>query len=171
MLNSGQIQFAIVEGLFNKSDYEYKLLKTSRFILTAAISHPLAKKEVVSLEDIIEETIIVREEGSGSREVLEKGLFDRNYTLKAFKNIIEIGNVNVIKEVIKSGLGIGFMYEDAACDAIRRAELVEIEVVNFNIEREFNYIYLKNNINQKELNAFFHFFKNRIMQNDIKSIL
>ena len=99
----------------------------------------------------MEETMIVREQGSGSREILERALMDKNVTLQDFERIIEIGNVSVIKQLVKSGLGLSFMYKDAAREEIRRGELAEIPVADFIIQREFNFIDLKDRIIQEEL--------------------
>ena len=160
MLSNGEISFALVEGLFNKSQYETRLYKMANFILTAPIDHPLLTEKSLCLEDVMDETIIVREKGSGSREVLESGLFYKNYTLESFESIIEIGNVNVIKEMVKSGIGISFMYEDAAREEIERGELVELKLSDFIIRREFNLMHLKSNIMQDEIDMFFNFLKN-----------
>lgn len=162
MLEKGEISFAIVEGLFNKANYETQLYKNANFILTAPITHPLVSKKTVLLYDLKDETIIVREKGSGSREVLERGLFDKNLTLENFKDTIEIGNVNVIKEMVKSGLGISFMYEDAAMSEINNGNIAKIEISDFIIQREFNFIHLKNHITEKDIDKFFYFFINRI---------
>lgn len=161
MLQNGEISFALVEGLFNKADYEHRLYKMADFILTAPVAHPLNAKKSVFLDDLTEETIIVREKGSGSREVLERGLFDKNYTLNNFKNIIEIGNVNVIKHMVESGIGISFMYKDAVRKEISEGKLVEVRISDFEIKREFNFIYQKNEILKDEINTFFSFFKDR----------
>ncbi|AOY77685.1 LysR family transcriptional regulator [Clostridium formicaceticum] len=161
MLQKGEISFALVEGLFNKADYETKLLKNASFILITSKSHPLAVKDSILLHEIINETIIIREKGSGSREVFERSLFDKNYTLENFKNVIEIGNVNVIKEMVKNQIGLSFMYKDAAYKEIQNRELAEVKISDFVIEREFNFIYLKNNLVQTEVDMFFSYFKNK----------
>lgn len=151
MLQEGRVHFALVEGLFNKSGYQTRLFKNANYILVSPVDHPLAMKERVHLEDLMEETMIVREQGSGSREILERALMDKNVTLQDFARIIEIGNVSVIKQLVKSGLGLSFMYKDAAREEIRRGELAEIPVADFIIQREFNFIYLKDSIIQEEL--------------------
>lgn len=163
MLKMGKIDFAIVEGLFNKNDYETTLYKIANFILIAPIDHPLVHKKNIFLNDLKNETIIVREKGSGSREVLERGLFDKNYTLKNFKNIIEIGNVNVMKRMVQDNLGLSFMYEDAAKAEIKKGALAKIEICDFTIQREFNFIHLKNHITKKDINKFFSFFLDRLV--------
>lgn len=160
MLQNGDIYFALIEGLFNKSDYETKLYKNSRFILVGPTNHPLTKKNKVFLDDLKDESIIIRELGSGSREILERGLFDKNHTLEEFKNTIKIGNVNVIKEMIKQEIGISFMYEDAVVEEIKNGELKEIKIEDFIIEREFNFVHLKNETMTSDFNNFYSFFKN-----------
>jgi DNA-binding transcriptional LysR family regulator len=169
MLHEGEISFALVEGLFNRADYQTRLLKTASFILIAPINHSLVNKESISLEDLKDETIIMREKGSGSREILERGLFEKNYTLDHFKNIIEVGNVNVIKNMVKRGIGLSFMYKDAALKQIEEGLLAEIKISDFVLEREFNFINLKNNIAQSEIDMFFSFFHHRV-SNFTKSI-
>lgn len=163
MLKNAEIHFALVEGLFNKLDYETRLYKTADFILVAPNGHPITRKKVVVLDDLIKETILIRERGSGSREILERALYDKNHTLQDFKNTIKIGNVNVIKEMVKTGIGLSFMYEDAVVKEINRGELTEVKIEDFIIEREFNFIHLKDNIMKSEFDAFFNFFKDRVL--------
>lgn len=158
MLGSGEIHFALVEGLFNKADFSSRLYKLADFILTASSKHPLLQQNTVYLNDLINETLIIREKGSGSREVLERGLYEKNFTLESFNNIIEIGNVNVIKQLVKDEIGISFMYKDAALSEIRNGSLVEITIADFVLQREFNFIYRNNDLDKKEIDQFFSFF-------------
>ncbi|SDK18941.1 LysR family transcriptional regulator [Natronincola ferrireducens] len=163
MLQEGKISFALVEGLFNKADYEARLLKSASFILIAPPTHPLVTKKPIFLHELKNETIIVREKGSGSREVLERGIYEKNYTLEYFEKTIEIGNVNVIKEMVKSGVGLSFMYEDAAREDINKGHLAEVKIQDFTIQREFNFIYLKNQMIEAEIDMFYSFFKNNMI--------
>ncbi len=158
MLRSGEIHFALVEGLFNKADFSSRLYKLADFILTASSRHPLHEQNNVYLNDLINETLVIREKGSGSREVLERGLYDKNFTLESFNNIIEIGNVNVIKQLVKDGIGISFMYKDAALNDIRNGSLVAIDIADFVLKREFNFIYQDHDLDKKEIDQFFSFF-------------
>ena len=157
MLMEGKILFAIVEGLFNKAEYETKLYKMANFILVASVNDPIVSKKEICLNDLKNHTIIIREKGSGSREVLERGLFDRNYTLDSFKKIIEVGNVNVAKELIKNRVGLGFMYEDAVKDEIRKGELMEVKLKDFALRREFNFVCMKNEIAKEEGKKFWDY--------------
>src|SRR5690554_5526120 len=143
MLRRGEIHFALIEGLFPKDHYETRLLKNCDFILISAREQVLAGKRKVLLEDLLGEKLIIREEGSGSREILERGLADRNRSLTSFREIVEMGNANIMKKMTMEGMGISFMYRDAALEELRNGELVEIPVEDFRMEREFNFVALK----------------------------
>jgi len=159
MLLDGEVTFALVEGLFSKADFESKLLKIEDFILVAPKDHHLTRRKEIYLEDIRNQKIIVRENGSGSRNVLERALFDKNITLDNFESIIEIGNVNLMKTLVRDGIGLSFMYRDSVSKEIDAGDLVELKVKDFHVQREFNYLYLNNKLTQTEVNECFSFFK------------
>jgi len=65
--------------------------------------------------------------------------------------------------MVKNGMGLSFMYKDAAKEDIRSGQLAEVGVWDFEIEREFNFIHLKNHIDQDEIDKFFSFFKDNLV--------
>lgn len=167
-LNKGRIEFALIEGLFRKADYHTKLLKMKEFVLVASPDNALAQKTIVNLSDILNETLIIREKGSGSREILERSLSERNYSLDDFKNLIRIGNVNLMKHMVQEGLGISFMYEDAVLNELEIGSLVRIKLENFKILREFNFVSLKDFSGKDQLDIFYEYFKSNIHRNHKK---
>ena len=54
-------------------------------------------------------------------------------------------------------LGISFMYKDAAKKEIDAGELIEVKVEDFIIEKEFNFIYMDDELYIKELIYFYEF--------------
>ena len=158
MLNSGKIDFAFIEGHFNKNDYGYELFSNEKFIAVCSKEHRLASK-TVELEELLSERIIVREKGSGTRDIFERVLSEKNMSINNFLYFTEIGNLNVIKKLVSEGLGITFIYEEAAKDDILNETLCEINIKNFDVIREFNFVYLKNSIFEEKYLKFFEFCK------------
>ena len=64
-LEQSEIDFAIIEGVFDKSKYGYHLYKKEQFIGICAKSHPFSGKTVL-LEDVFNQDIVVREQFSGT---------------------------------------------------------------------------------------------------------
>lgn len=163
-LNEGKLDFALIEGHFNKADYTYYLLSEERFIPVCSAMHPLATQSV-TLEQLFKERLIIREAGSGSRDIFERTLQEYNHTITAFNGLVEIGNLNVIKELVTSQLGITFIYETAVKNELIKGDLVPINVKDFNLLRAFYFICPKNSLFEENCFKYFTFFK-EVLQNN-----
>lgn len=157
-LNEGKLDFALIEGYFNKSNYTYRLLSEERFIAVCSASHALAYQNV-TFEELFHERLIIREPGSGSRDILERALHEQNYDITAFSGLMEIGNLNVIKELVASKLGITFIYEAAVKEAITKGLLAPINIKDFNLLRAFYFICPKDSLFVSKYLTYFEFFK------------
>ena len=73
LLDQGELDFAIVEGYFDKQAYDSLIYCTQRYIPVCASGHPFSPP-VRRLEDLLKERLLVREPGSGTRNVLERAL-------------------------------------------------------------------------------------------------
>jgi DNA-binding transcriptional LysR family regulator len=143
MLWKGKIDFALLEGHFDKNQFEYKLISNETFIGVCSPENKVASK-LNDLEELLEQNLILREPGSGTRDILEQALYNQNLSIKDFKRKIEIGNMNAIKELCHQNIGITFMYREAVKKEISQGYLKEIPIRNFNISHPFNFVYLKN---------------------------
>jgi len=143
MLWEGKIDFALLEGNFNHNEFEYKIISNEKFIGVCSPDNKVASK-TTDLEELLEQTLILREPGSGTRDILEQALYNQNLCVKDFKRRIEIGNMNAIKELCHQNIGITFMYREAVKKEISQGYLKEIPIRNFNISHPFSFVYLKN---------------------------
>ena len=157
-LQNGNIEFALVEGFFEKTEYESIIYSKESFIGVCSPKNNLAKKNI-GFEDLLNERIIIREEGSGSRDIFEKILYDNNLSLKNFDKKYELANIKAIKELVKEDRGITFIYERAVKKELENKELVRIGLKNFKAKREFNFIFMKNSIHRDEYKKWFEILK------------
>lgn len=154
MLWEGNIDFALLEGHFNQSQFDSKLISNETFIGVCSPDNKIAS-ETIDLEDLLDQNLILRELGSGTRDILEQALYNRNLSIKDFKRRIEIGNMNAIKELCHNNIGITFMYREAAKKEISRGYLKEIPIRDFNISHPFNFVYLKNCPDKSQIEYWF----------------
>lgn len=156
-LNNGDIDFAILEGHFDKSQYETYFFSLEAFIGVCSPLHSFTNKDVY-FKDIFQEKLILREKGSGTRNIFEQILYEHNFTMNSFKHIIEIANMSVIKNLVSKNLGITFLYREAVKEEIKEGKLVEINLSDFKVNREFNFVFLKDNLHHKEYKKWFDYF-------------
>lgn len=144
-LDAGEIDFAILEGYFRKTDYDSLLYKTERYVGVCAPDYPFVKKPR-QISDLLGETLIVRESGSGNREIITRSLSRQNLDLSDFHSVFEVGDMNVCKQMLIKGCGIGFLYEAAVKDDIKSGRLREMELCDFQESHDITMIWRKGSI-------------------------
>lgn len=115
LLDENQLDFAIIEGTFRKSKYDSYLLRMEPFVGICAKSSPLNGKNL-TIEELLNETIIVREDGSGTRRIFEERLMSYGYELNDFFRQVSISSFVSIKALVSSGIGISFLYKSVISD-------------------------------------------------------
>lgn len=157
-LEQGEIQFALIEGLFDKSRYHTELLASAPFVGVCAADSELAGG-APNIDQLLSARLIVREKGSGTREILEHLLQERNLSLGSFAQVIEIGNMEAIKELVKDGLGITFFYQAAVRQELAAGTLKKLVVPGLDARRELNFVFLKDSQHGEEYLHWFQIFR------------
>ncbi len=137
-LSKGEIDFALIEGFFDRSRYSSTLYRKEPFTGFCSKNHPFAEK-TVSVSEILNERLILREEGSGTRDILGQLLAGENYTFSQFGKIITISDFGLITKLLEQNKGITFAYRSVGEN---NGALAEFRVKGWDISREFNYVYL-----------------------------
>lgn len=144
-LDDGRIDFALVEGFFKKSEYDYQKYSEENYIAVCSPDYQFRKKPD-TIENLFHERLLLREEGSGTREVLERYLDSQNLSLADFERTMEAGSLHTIKELTKSGCGITFLYEVAVREELKAGTLIRIPLKDFQVTHEFTFIWRRGSI-------------------------
>jgi len=143
-INEGVIDFALVEGYFNKFEYDFLHYCQERYVCVA--SNDFKLDHVDDISELFKYNLIIREVGSGSREIIERYLGDRNLNVNDFANLIEISNINTIKQLIKNNHGVSFIYKIAVEKELESGLLKEIDIAGLSIEHDINFVWRKNSV-------------------------
>lgn len=139
MLNKNRLDLLIIEGLFDKSEYSYRLFKKERFVGICNREHRFSNCDI-DYREMFNENLIIREEGSGTRAILEMELMEISHSISEFKNVNCISNFDYIKSIVKDGKGISYVFESVATSD---PELSIFTIKDHDVVREFNFVYLK----------------------------
>ncbi len=151
LLDKQQLDFAVVEGVFDKSRYDYRLYKKEKFTGICTKGHRFAGKKV-PLNEIFKETLLIREKGSGTRRLLEQAIQDRGFSLENFSRTITLGNFSVLMDLLLQTNAITFAYQPIA---LQRSELTTFSVQGMAIEGEFNFVYCNHRIGEEKVHQLF----------------
>ena len=145
LLDQGELDFAIVEGYFDKQAYDSLVYCTQRYIPVCSAEHPFSHP-VRRLEDLLEERLLVREPGSGTRNVLERALEVRNLSVRNFRRVTELGSLNLIKSLVCAGAGISFFYQPVVQQELEAGKLREIPLEDCSIYHDFTFLWRRGSL-------------------------
>jgi DNA-binding transcriptional LysR family regulator len=94
---------------FARRDVEYRLFFTDPIFLIAPCDHPWAEREEVTVDELREADLIMREEGSGTFDVVQQGLRGLGVEVSDMNAILTLGNSEAIALAVQEGLGLGFV--------------------------------------------------------------
>ena len=146
LLDQGQISMALVEGNYPKENYSHKKYSTEDYIAVCAASHQFAISVPSTVSDLIGERLLIREKGSGTRNILEVNLSARNLRVSDFVHYTEVENMHTIIGLLKKDCGISFLYRIAVEEELSSGILKEIPLTDFKMQHDFDIIWEKNSI-------------------------
>lgn len=154
MLLKNELYCAFIEGIFDKSLFRFHEFCRTKFVPVARKGHPL-DGVAAAISDIHKYTLLLREEGSGTREIYENYLHQNNDTIRSASRIQEISSFGIIKKILSCSDSVSFMYEDVAAPEIARGELCCLSIRHFAIERPLYFIYPSNSLMRDKNESFY----------------
>lgn len=142
-----RIDLGFIEGLCNQKNIDPIPWRQDRLIIFCSPAHPLAKKRKITPKQFSEQQWILRESGSGTREIFTlacHGVLDK------FPVKLELGNSEAIKQAVKTGLGLGCLSELALRSEFNHGELSPLPSPYLDLEREL-YILNRNDLYKSQL--------------------
>jgi len=151
MLERSEIDFAVIEGVFDKSKYDCHLYKKEDFVGVCAKSHPFANRRV-RLEDLFAQDIVVREKPSGTRMLLQQAITNKGFSLDSFRRCTSVNNFSVLCDLVANNGAITFAYAPISrC----RDDLATFSVEDLQISGEFHFVYCNRRIAEEKIRLLF----------------
>lgn len=132
-LEQFQIDFGFIEGFCHEPNIEVLPWCRDELVIFAAPGHDLAQKPNITEDDLAKADWILREPGSGTREVFDNAVLGKVHRIRL---LLEFGHTEAIKHAVESGIGIGCASRRTLEDALRTGSVVELATPFLNLERE-----------------------------------
>ncbi len=156
MVENNQIDIGIVEGPVNNKNLITDVIWDDELVAVCAVGHPLAKKQSISAMDLLNYPFIGREEGSGTREVVENYLVTQNLDSAQLDIIMEFGSPESIKNAVAAGLGISVLSIVTLEKELALNILCAIPLEN-PVRRPFSIVYQRQKFRLRAMDEFLEF--------------
>jgi len=141
MLSNYEIDLAIVEGRMQRPGMGALMLDTDYLVCVISNNHPLAKKSMVTLNDIKKEKMILRLPNSGTRNLFISNLESLNMSIDEFNVVLEVDNIATIKDLIRKDMGLSILARSACLDELKKGKITALPIENLSMVREMNILY------------------------------
>jgi DNA-binding transcriptional LysR family regulator len=133
LLSARELDIALVEGPVDDPGIEVRPWREEEMVLISGPDHRLVRATVpITMEAVADEIVLIREPGSGTRDVVLAAL-DAHRIVP--RSILEIGSTEAIKQIVAAGFGIAIVSAAAAADQIALGRLVILKPRNFAVRR------------------------------------
>jgi DNA-binding transcriptional LysR family regulator len=165
----GNTDFGIVGAMYESKHLEYiELLKDDLVVVVPNTEKYIYNSyEMLDKDFLLNEKIIFREKGSGTRLLIEKALKENNVSIDSLNIIAYVGNTETIKKFIEEGIGISIISERAVKKEIELGIFKPYLIKGFDLSRKFYFVYHKTRQLSPLSNAFRDFIINFVNNNSL----
>jgi DNA-binding transcriptional LysR family regulator len=128
------LDLALIEGEITHPDLAVTGWLADELTVFCAPSHPLAREASVSIERLLEESWIVREPGSGTRQTLDRAMTP---WWPRWKIGLELEHTEAIKGMVATGHFIGCVSRRALAEQFEGGRLAPLTVPELDLNRRF----------------------------------
>ncbi len=149
----GDLDVGVIEGQHDNDRVDTIPIATDTVVMVAAAAHPLAahRTGVVPASAAGASLWIVRETGSGTREVTQRAFATCGITPSA---LLEFGSTQAVKEAVEAGLGLSVLSRWAIRKELALGTLRTIHMEGMPITRSFSLVLRKSRFHTKAAELF-----------------
>ena len=156
LILENKVDFAYVEGEIKSEEINKEKIWEDELVFICGNNHKWNNVDKIKSEDLSREKLIMREYGSGSREIIEYYLKSKKIDYNIF---LELGNTEAIKRTVAANLGIGCISEKCIEENIKQGNLNCFRLEERKIKRDLLLITHKDKFISNNMNEFISFSK------------
>lgn len=159
MVENNVIDLGVVEAPVSNKNLAVEACRTDRLVAITPPGHVLAKAGKIPVKAIVDYPFILREEGSGTREVIMDYLREAGVDPSEIDVIMELGSLEALKGAVEAGIGISII---SAATLVKEIKLGSVAVLELDppLERPFSFVHQKHKFRQRAMDELLEFARN-----------
>lgn len=148
--NSGQVEEALagqaidlgmVESLSRRQGLHYTLFRPDELVLVARPGGRYARTEQVTPEELCRIPLVLRENGSGTLEVIAAALAGAGLRLSQLQVAMRLGMTEGIKAYVRHSDAMAIVSVISVVDELRSGALRIVDIDNLTLTRDFSFVH------------------------------
>ncbi len=141
VIRSQRADLGFVEGWSVPNDLHNRVIASDDLVVVVAPGHPWAhRKRIVTAAELARTPLVLREIGSGTREVFDKALVAHGLVALP---MVELGSNTAIKAMISTGVGPGVLSRVVGRAEVESGRLVVVNLRGIALDRSIRAIWTK----------------------------
>ena len=170
-LLTNTLDIALVEGSVKHSDLIQEKFMDDELVVITPFDHPWAKRDFIPIDSLLSQPFVSRENGSGTRQIMEKRLAECNIDFEDLHIAMELGSTQAIKEAVEVGLGVSIISKWAIKKDLKYNNLGMTRIENSNFVRDFYLVYNKHHFLTQATETLIKLLKSDKLKNIIEAKL
>tara|TARA_B100002019_G_scaffold54342_1_gene46434 strand:+ start:2709 stop:3596 length:888 start_codon:yes stop_codon:yes gene_type:complete len=108
-VDEAEVDLGIVEAPVKHPDLLSEIFRADELFLIVNSSHPLSSQQELEVDQLLELPIIMREDGSGTKEVIVNYLKEHYVDISKLNVVMEFGNSESIKGAVEANVGVAIL--------------------------------------------------------------
>jgi DNA-binding transcriptional LysR family regulator len=136
-LLADSVELVVVGSRSDVRGVDYRPLADDLLVLAVNPRHPWSRSKSISLDDLTTAPLIVRENGSGSDQALQRALQQSGFDPDRLQIAVRLGSNEAVRQALISGFGAAFLSEISIRQELSRGELIRVQVDGLTVQRQF----------------------------------
>jgi len=130
----------LVEGTTRQNTMHYIPFMKDELVVVTHVGSKLAAYDELTLEQLCALPVVLRENGSGTLEVLEGALAKHQIKLSQLNVLLQLGSTESIKLFLENSDALGILSIRAVTRELMAGRLKVIDIEGFKAERTFSFV-------------------------------
>jgi DNA-binding transcriptional LysR family regulator len=140
---SGEVCIGVVGARLEDPRLEIHPFQTDELVIAVPRGHAWARRRSIPLDKLKGEPFILREQGSGTRRIMEERLEQAGFPLADLNVTAVVGSSDAVRQAVKAGLGISILSKRALQDDVDSGRVFITRIRGSRMERHFFVLVLK----------------------------
>ena len=136
----GKLDFGMIEGTASNPALHYELFMDDELVLVTSASNTSFTREEITAADLPALPLVIRENGSGTLDVLSRELSRHGLSLRQLHIEMQLGSTESIKHYLFYSDTFAFVSVQAVLDELAANRLRVVEVGDMELVRRFSFV-------------------------------